>query len=212
MLDFTTLNRSWATLFDSFAERFEATETEHGRETARFLRQHRSHTPRWQLSTHDVRLAVTLAALPDIKLGEALERLTPFLDWRTRGVFTDSDSTNRAYVEFLGPDGMVRSNEIRLGIYWHDRHTFYPRHRHEAVELYHIVSGTGYWQHVSDDWVARPPGSFVLHQAWEDHATRTEDEPLLALWSWRGNISFESYTMDPAPEALGMGFREFAGR
>ncbi len=63
--------------------------------------------------------------------------------WRTRGVFTDAAFTNRAYVEFIGPDGMVQSDDIRLGIYWHDRDTFYPSHRHNAVELYHVLSGTG---------------------------------------------------------------------
>jgi len=210
MMDFSTLDQAWATLFDQFARRLEATDTHHGKETARLLRENSKSRPNWQLNAHDVVLSGTLATLDRDPLAEALERLSPFLAWQTRGAFTDSDSTNRAYVEFLGPEGMLKSDEIRLGIYWHDRHTFYPRHRHEAVELYHIVSGTAYWQHISEEWVPRPPDSFVIHQSNEDHATKTGDQPLLALWSWLGNISFDSYSMDVAPADLGSEFRDFA--
>jgi len=209
MLDFSSLDQAWASLLDQFARRFDATETSHGRETARFIRANASARPAWKLHAHDVVLSATLATLERDPLAEALERLSPFLAWRTRGVFTDSDHTNRAYVEFMGPDGMLYHDEVRLGIYWHDRHTFYPRHRHEAVELYHIVSGNAQWQHVNDEWVSRPPNSFVLHQANEDHATKTDDQPLLALWSWLGDISFASYSMDEAPVGLGLGFRDF---
>ena len=210
MMDFSTLDQAWATLFDQFARRLEATDTHHGKETARLLRENSKSRPNWQLHAHDVVLSGTLATLDRDPLAEALERLSPFLAWQTRGAFTDSNSTNRAYVEFLGPEGMLKSNEIRLGVYWHDRHTFYPRHRHEAIELYHIVSGTAYWQHISEEWVPRPPDSFVIHQSNEDHATKTGDQPLLALWSWLGNISFDSYSMDVAPADLGSEFRDFA--
>ena len=210
MIDFSTLDQAWATLFDQFARRLEATDTHHGKETARLLRENSKSRPNWQLHAHDVVLSGTLATLDRDPLAEALERLSPFLAWQTRGAFTDSDSTNRAYVEFLGPEGMLKSDEIRLGVYWHDRHTFYPRHRHEAIELYHIVSGTAYWQHISEEWVPRPPDSFVIHQSNEDHATKTGDQPLLALWSWLGNISFDSYSMDVAPADLGSEFRDFA--
>lgn len=209
MQDFSTLDQAWLSLFDQFALRFDATGTEHGRETARMVRAHADARPQWHLCAHDVVLAGALAPLYQDPLAQALERLSPFLVWQTRGVFTDNEHTNRAYVEFMGPDGMLYSDQVRLGIYWHDRHTFYPRHRHEAVELYHIVSGTGFWQHVTDTWTPRPPNSYVLHQANEDHATKTGAEPLLALWSWLGDISFNSYSMDAAPTDSGMGFRDF---
>lgn len=211
MLDFSTLDQAWARLFEQFAQRFDQTRTDHGRETARLVRGHAARRPTWQLHPHDVGLSGTLANLESDPLAAALERLSPFLAWQTRGVFTDSDRTNRAYVEFMGPDGMLKTDEIRLGIYWHDRHTFYPRHRHEAVELYHIVSGTAFWQHVTEDWIPRPPDSFVLHQRNEDHATKTVDQPLLALWSWLGDISFASYSMDRAPADSGLSFRNFPG-
>ena len=210
MMDFSTLDQAWGTLFDQFAHRFEATGTHHGRETARLLRENSTRRPKWQLHAHDVVLSGSLAALDRDPLAEVLERLSPFMAWQTRGAFTDSDSTNRAYVEFLGPDGMLHSDEIRLGVYWHDRYTLYPRHRHEAVELYHIVTGTALWQHVDEKWIPRPPDSFVLHQRNEDHATRTAEQPLLALWSWLGDISFDTYSMDVAPAGLAQEFRDFA--
>ena len=50
-------------------------------------------------------------------------------------------------IQLIGPEGMIRTDRVRLGIYWHAAHTFYPAHRHNATELYHILSGTGFWQH-----------------------------------------------------------------
>ena len=200
MLTSPLLEQAWSVLLDQFAHRYAAAPVAQGPETAAQIQRLQGQLPDWDFVDHDVVLAESLAPLNrqrDPIVG-ALERLQPVLQWRTRGVFTDAAYTNRAYVEFIGPDGMVRSDDIRLGIYWHDRDTFYPSHRHNAVELYHVLSGTGFWQHRSQTWVPRPAGSFILHGSREDHATRSEAEPILALWSWTGDISFESYSMDEA--------------
>jgi hypothetical protein len=41
-------------------------------------------------------------------------------------------------------------------------------------------------------WQKHAPGSLVYHRAWRPHAMRTEDEPLLALFAWLGDLTVAS--------------------
>ena len=37
----------------------------------------------------------------------------------------------------------------------------------------------------------------IVHEPFQPHAMRTESEPLLTLWAWQDDISFESYRFEP---------------
>ena len=63
--------------------------------------------------------------------------------------------------------------------------THYPRHRHEAEEIYLPLSGTAAWQQGDARWRDRPPGTLIHHAGNEPHAMRTGAGPLLALYLWR---------------------------
>ena len=93
-------------------------------------------------------------------------------------------------------EGVLINDQFRFGIYWQQANTFYPKHRHDALELYHVVSGTALWQMAEKNFKARPPGSSFEHLDRIDHAALTRDEDLLALWAWRGDLSFDNYSMD----------------
>jgi len=92
-----------------------------------------------------------------------------------------------AFCEILGPKSALRSDETRLGFTLLGPRTHYPAHAHPAVELYYVIAGTARWgtARMSGD---RPPGAFILHGASEPHVMETADEPLLALYSWSGDI------------------------
>jgi quercetin dioxygenase-like cupin family protein len=62
----------------------------------------------------------------------------------------------------------------------------YPAHHHAALELYVPLSGTARWQQGGGPYALRAPGSAIEHASNEPHAMRTDDEPLLALYCWRG--------------------------
>ena len=62
----------------------------------------------------------------------------------------------------------------------------YPLHAHEAEELYLPVAGTALWRRGEDAFVARLPGTPIHHPSFMPHAMRTEAEPMLALYLWRG--------------------------
>ena len=100
-----------------------------------------------------------------------------------------------AFVELLGPTGMVLSSDCRVGLLLICRDNYYPAHRHAAEELYFVVDGTAQWSSERSEPTYRPPGSFIHHQSWETHTMVTHDEPLLAVWCWTGDVSFSSYEM-----------------
>jgi hypothetical protein len=62
--------------------------------------------------------------------------------------------------------------------------------------MYHIVSGTALWQTAGQDFEAQPPGASFEHLDRIVHSTKTQDEDLLALWAWRGDLAFGNYSMD----------------
>ncbi|MCW2276492.1 hypothetical protein GJ654_20120 [Rhodoblastus acidophilus] len=90
---------------------------------------------------------------------------------------------NMGWAEFVGPAAPWRSDEVCLGLTLIGPNTHYPAHQHPAVELYHVLTGVAEW---SSHW--RRPGAFVLHDSNQIHAMRTGDEPLLALYTWSGDV------------------------
>ncbi len=92
---------------------------------------------------------------------------------------------NYGWTEIAGLHGPVPSENIAVGFLLLGPATNYPRHRHEAEEIYVPLSGTAAWQDGSGAWRDEPPGSVILHERNEAHAMRTSSSPLLALYLWR---------------------------
>ena len=91
------------------------------------------------------------------------------------------------WCELLGSRGHFVSDDLALGVLLLGPETAYPLHRHEAEEIYIVLSGTAFWRKgAGSDETPVPPGSVVHHPPWTPHAMRTEAEPLLALYLWRG--------------------------
>ena len=144
-----------------------------------------------------VPLANSLTAIEDKQLRQTLTLLLPKLAWVTEGDFTTSDRIDRAYFELIGgPDALIQHPEFRMGLYWQEAHSLYPSHRHNALELYYILSGTALWQRGKGEYLPQPPGNSFDHLDRLDHSTKTTSEDLLTLWAWHGDITWGSYSMD----------------
>lgn len=121
---------------------------------------------------------------PDI--AALLRPLADGLPWRY-GYEASADMPdlhlNMGWAEFVGPAAPWRSDEVCLGVALIGANTHYPAHQHPAVELYHVLTGVAEW---SSHW--RRPGAFILHDSNQTHAMRTGDEPLLALYTWSGDV------------------------
>jgi mannose-6-phosphate isomerase-like protein (cupin superfamily) len=95
---------------------------------------------------------------------------------------------NYAYVELAGPGRRFDSADIRLGFLLLGPCSHYPDHRHPAEEVYHVVSGTAEWWREDTGWTEQRAGALIHHAPHIRHAVRTDEEPLLALYCWAGEI------------------------
>jgi hypothetical protein len=123
-----------------------------------------------------------------IDLVAALCHAAPTLAWRQTYTAKDLDAVfldNYAWGEILGANGPLASERIACGFVILGPFTHYPRHRHEAEEMYLPLSGTAAWQQADAVWRERPPGTPIHHASNEPHAMRTGASPLLALYLWR---------------------------
>ena len=124
------------------------------------------------------------------ELVAAMYRAAPSLAWRQ--TYTEEDLgraflDNYGWCEILGNgNGPMASERIACGFLILGPSTHYPRHRHEAEEIYLPLSGTAEWQQGDAVWRERAPGTLIRHAGDEPHAMRTGGSPLLALYLWRG--------------------------
>ena len=170
-----------------------------------------------QIDTYDIReieaskspsctyLDVALNHIPkDLSPLDVLMRsISKKLVWReaSRGV-PDFFKGGYAFAEIIGEQGLIVSENIRIGLFLQKPQVNYPLHAHEAEELYIILSGNARWK-IDDKMFNVIPGTIIKHQSCQDHATFTEEETLFALWIWTGKIKgrywFKDYSKDDCP-------------
>jgi hypothetical protein len=118
----------------------------------------------------------------------ALHQAAPSLAWRQ--TYTVREVGARfldcyGWSEIAGESGPLPSKRIACGYLLLGPDTHYPRHRHEAEEIYLPLAGTAAWQQGDGLWRDRSPGTLIYHVGDEAHAMRTGEHPLLALYLWR---------------------------
>ncbi len=149
--------------------------------------------------------AVLPAGLPDLPVLRWLPRIAashsfgstylatvckaaPALAWRQTYTASDLGAAfmqNYGWAEIFGPrSGMT--GKLACGFLLLGPNTLYPHHRHPAEEIYLPLSGMADWQQGDAVWRPHAPGVLIHHRSAEPHAMRTGDDPLLALYLWRG--------------------------
>jgi hypothetical protein len=125
----------------------------------------------------------------------------PSLAWRQTYTAKDLGSAfldNYGWSEIIGLKGPLASERIACGFLLLGPFTHYPRHRHEAEEIYVPLRGTAAWQQGDAVWRDRPPGSAIHHASDEPHAMRTGQSPLFALYLWRSANLAQKARLDGA--------------
>jgi len=126
-------------------------------------------------------------------LVSTLREIGSFLHWQTNAnyktVFSQHFLDNESFAEVIGPDGLLSSPDVRICLMMMGRDTHYPLHNHEPTELYHVISGTGWWRKGDEDWSQQPSGGVIFHDVFQGHEMRTESEPFLTIASWVGDLS-----------------------
>ena len=117
-----------------------------------------------------------------------LSRAAPSMAWRQTYKLADVGAKfleNYGWSEIVGLSGELPSQQIACGFLLLGPATHYPRHRHEAEEIYIPLVGTASWQQGDGVWRDKFPGTVIHHTSDEPHAMRTDARPLLALYLWR---------------------------
>jgi hypothetical protein len=132
---------------------------------------------------------------PEAGLAEALSALSPLLAWTYSYPARTGQpdlSAAVAFSQIVGPGGFRPSDRLRLGLTLIAPATHYPPHAHPAIETYLVIAGTALWSLGAAAAAAQPPGALILHPSGMAHAMQTGAEPLLAIWSWRGDVTSPS--------------------
>jgi quercetin dioxygenase-like cupin family protein len=132
---------------------------------------------------------------PEAGLAEALSALSPALVWTYSYPARTGQpdlSAAVAFSQIVGPGGFRPSDQLRLGLTLIAPGTHYPPHAHPAIEIYLVIAGTAFWGLGGTAAAAQPPGALILHPSGMAHAMQTGTEPLLAIWSWRGDVTSPS--------------------
>jgi hypothetical protein len=90
------------------------------------------------------------------------------------------------WVEIFGTRGHFVNDTVAAGFLLLGPNITYPDHHHVAEEIYIPLTGGALWRKDVGGFEARVADEIIHHPSSINHAMRTGEEPLLALYLWRG--------------------------
>jgi mannose-6-phosphate isomerase-like protein (cupin superfamily) len=108
---------------------------------------------------------------------------------------------NYGWLEVLGTRGHFANNNMAGGFLILGPDILYPDHHHIAEEIYIPLTGGAEWRMDDKPFRRREAGEVIYHASGVNHAMRTGDVPLLALYLWRGGPLAERSTVTGTVEA-----------
>ena len=137
--------------------------------------------------------AALAGALDPAALAGAIDALSGALRWFQGDIYPPEEigaayAARAGAASILGPHGSFHSDRLVMGVFIMGPGLYYPPHAHPATEVYCVVGGTAQWRRGEEPWAPRPPGSLIHHPGGITHAMNTGDEPMLAVWLWRGDL------------------------
>jgi hypothetical protein len=154
-----------------------------------------SHLPGLSAETHP-------AAEPVVR---RLEAAMVHLDWdQTYSEIEVAPGflANYGWTELIGLRGAAASSRIACGFLLLGPHIEYPRHCHEAEEIYVPLSPGAFWVRGDEPWRQWPVGAPIHHRTWMSHGIRTGAVPLLALYIWRGGNLAQKSCFDAVEQKM----------
>lgn len=108
-------------------------------------------------------------------------------------------SKPKVHVELLGPDGLVRSDKVRLGLYGMLPEADYGLRTHLAEEVFIMLAGEAFWKRGHNPYLLARPPQRSYHPSGLPHATRTDRQAFLSVYVWSGDLSTDSYVYNGIP-------------
>ena len=127
----------------------------------------------------------------------------PF-DWRppetSRSPLYAKHSIFKSHVELVGPDGLVKSESIRLGLYGMLPDSEYGVRTHPAEEIYIMLAGECFWKRGDAPYCCERTNGRSYHPSLMPHASKTKDQAFMSVYAWVGDLSTESYEYSGLPQ------------
>ena len=126
----------------------------------------------------------------------------PF-NWRppetSKSALYAEHSRPKVHIELLGPDGLVKSDKIRLGLYGMLPNAEYGIRTHPAEEVFIMLAGEADWKRDNAPYELLRPGEQSYHPSMLPHASKTEELAFMSVYAWRGDISTDNYVYEGLP-------------
>ncbi len=127
----------------------------------------------------------------------------PF-DWRppetSKTTLYAKHSVFKSHVELFGPDGLVKSESIRLGLYGMLPNSEYGVRTHRAEEIYIMLAGECFWKRGDTPYCCEKSNGRSYHPSLMPHASKTGDQAFMSVYAWVGDLSTESYEYSGLPQ------------
>ena len=122
-------------------------------------------------------------------------------DWAPPATIDDpvyvEHSVPKAHIELIGPDGIVTSDRIRMGLYGMLPGHEYGIRTHLAEEVFVMIAGEADWKRGHDqEYGPLRAGDRSYHPSMTPHANRTRDSAFMSVFVWVGDVSTESYVYE----------------
>ena len=125
------------------------------------------------------------------------------LDWRppetSKSPLYAKHSFFKSHVELVGPDGLVKSESIRLGLYGMLPNSEYGIRTHPAEEIYIMLAGECFWKRGDAPYCCERPNGRSYHPSMMPHASKTEDQSFMSVYVWVGDLSTDAYEYSGLP-------------
>ncbi|MDC1120870.1 dimethylsulfonioproprionate lyase family protein [Alphaproteobacteria bacterium] len=125
------------------------------------------------------------------------------LDWRppetSKSPLYAKHSIFKSHVELVGPDGLVKSESIRLGLYGMVPNSEYGIRTHPAEEIYIMLAGECFWKRGDAPYCCERPNGRSYHPSMMPHASKTEDQSFMSVYVWVGDLSTDAYEYSGLP-------------
>lgn len=123
-------------------------------------------------------------------LMETFEQHKDRLHWeqsyrKEDGVVPDAMLEGYAFAEIIGKQGPFVSDRIRAGIGIWGPHIVYPRHQHQAEEIYIVLAGSAEFKIGSNEKTSYSTGEVIYVESYTPHGFRTGDRSLVLYYLWQ---------------------------
>jgi len=144
------------------------------------------------------------AAMPSTPATEALRPCLDDVDWYQ--IFDGADIPGKLAAglmagQIIGGRGLLRSDELYLGLFLLAPHVTYPLHQHAALEIYCVLSGAVSIRHGRAVPPRRiPAGGHSVTPPHQVHELSTDHEACLIVYIWTGDLTGENWWWEEQPD------------